>query len=103
MGIQATIRAALADVQDDIGNTCSWNAQTLPCVASQLQRGAIIAVGGAEVTIGLTLLVDQSDITSGTPASGQAITFKSVAYRIARAVRSSSDSHWKLELTSDAL
>ena len=102
MGIQATIRAAIADVQYDIVNTCSWNTQTLPVVASQLQRGAIIVIGGAEVSIGLTLYIDQSKITSGTPASGQVLTFKSVQYRIARATRSSSDSHWKIELLSDA-
>lgn len=103
MSIQATCRAAIAEIQADIGDECTWNAQTLPCVGSQLRAGAFIVVGGAEVSISLTLYIDQSDITSGTPSAGQVITYKSTQYRIATATRSASDSHWKLDLTSDAL
>jgi hypothetical protein len=103
VSIQATCRAAIAELQGDIGDECTWNSQTLPCVASQLRAGAFIVVGGGEVSIGLTLYIDQSEITSGTPSAGQVITYKSTQYRIASATRSGSDSHWKLDLTSDAL
>lgn len=103
MSIQATCREALESIQVDIGDTASWNSLTLPCVASQLSRGAVVAVAGSEVTIDLTLYVDQSDVTSGTPGAGQVLTYKSVIYRIASAIRSASDSHWKIELTSNEI
>ena len=118
MNIAGFTRGALASLRDSLDSpTFTWRGKSVPCVPSTVGNQAVVALGGFDVQITLTLRVDTREFMSAdstlvtvdsdvytvdndtpTPVSGKAITFRGQAYKIATARRSPCKGYISLEL-----
>lgn len=100
--------AALTVLRGDLGSpTFTFNDVAVPCVPNTLSEGSIVAVGGYEMAITLSLYVERTEfgnaLTSDStlisvdsevytvdsdgrrPVTGETLTYQSKTYRIASA------------------
>ena len=102
MSISTLTKAALTRLRGDLDSpTFTWREASIPCVPNTLGIGSVIAVGGYEMTVGLSLYVDRAEFMSvdstlisvdselytsdndlPTPMSGKKITYRGTVYRI---------------------
>jgi len=105
MSIATLMKAALVRLRGDLDSPVfTWKEAEIPCVPNTLGVGSIIAAGGYEFTISLTLYVDRENFLSvdstlisvdsdlytsdndlRTPMSGKTIIYRGATYRIASA------------------
>ena len=108
MNIAGFTRGALASLRGDLGSpTFTWRGKDVPCVPSTVGNQAVVALGGFDVQITLTLRVDMREFLTAdstlvtvdsdvytvdndmkTPVSGKSVVFRGESYKIATAKRS---------------
>ena len=118
MNIADFSRASLAKLRGLLDSpTFTWKGKEVPCVPQTAGNLAVVALGGFDVQITLTLRVDArefltadstlvtvdsevytSDNQTPTPVSGKPVTFRGHYYKIARASLSPCRSYFSLEL-----
>lgn len=111
MSISEFTRGALSALRGDLESpTFTWNGTEIPCVPNTLGVGTIVAAGGYEETVSLTLYVDKTEFLSAdstlvtvdselytmdgdrrTPVSGKTIVFRGATRRIMRTAVSADD------------
>jgi hypothetical protein len=104
MAIAELMRAGLTRLRGQLNSpTFTWKERAVPCVPNTLGIGSVVASGGYEMTIGLTLFVDREEFLSvdttlhtvdselmtvdddrPTPVTGKTLVYVGATYRIAR-------------------
>lgn len=83
MSIADFTRSALAGLRADLESpTFTWKGVQVPCVPNTLGVGSIVADGGYEMTVSLTLYVDFSEFSSSISADSTLITIDSELYTV---------------------
>jgi len=78
--------------------TLAFGAETIACVVSTLKRGTVLAVGGMEQEIALTLIVRQTDIAGTVPVAGKTVTHGGVTYRVLAVGKTAGGSSYEFDL-----
>jgi hypothetical protein len=105
VSIATLTKAALTRLRGDLDSPVfTWKGVEVPCVPNTLGVGSIIAAGGFEMTVGLSLYVDRDEFFSvdstlvsvdselytsdndlPTPMSGKTVIYHGATYRIGTA------------------
>ena len=116
------ISAGLEEMEAATGNqTFTWKSKEVACTPSSLRVGQVIAVGGHEEEITLTLFVLRSHFVTADstlisvdselhtmdsdlphPVAGRTLTFRGRLYRILAARSPASLSHYELDMGDPA-
>ena len=82
---QQCLTTALASLTATFGSqVCLFGGAEIPCTSSTLDEGTVLALGGRQESVTLTLHVLTADVPGSDPAllQGQPLTFGGTIYRI---------------------
>ena len=125
MSFKTDIEEAIDTLHDELTDadlgapTFTWKNVEVECVPNQLNKGVEIGAGGAEMTIGFTLVVKRNNFLSADdtiqtvdselitsdngrphPVRGMSLIFRGRSYKILMATEDSSRAYYKLDLAN---
>lgn len=75
--------AALTVLRDDLGSpTFTFNDVAVPCVPNTLAAGSIVAIGGYEMAVSLSLYVERSEFGNALTSDSELVTVDSELYTV---------------------